>query len=57
LSIFAPDHYLSENVLLEGELFPTYFFGLKIRPSLITLKDGLKTQFGWSVILADRIIK
>jgi hypothetical protein len=38
-----PHQYASDDALVGGGIFPTHFFGQKIRPSLTTSKDGLKT--------------
>jgi len=42
VSIYLPYQYVSDDVLVEGEIFPTHFSVKKIRPSLTTSKDGLE---------------
>jgi hypothetical protein len=51
---------MSDDVLVGGEIFPSHFFGQKIRPSLTTSKEacrhltnmskqqGFNSEFGWS---------
>jgi len=42
VSIYLPYQYVSDDVLVEGEIFPTHFSVKKIRPSLTTSEKGLK---------------